>query len=242
MDKAIENIKQLLGKQSALRSQKWFERVQKISKANRVFRHVASTKDKEQLADYLAEVRYALIFLGLGFEIEFEPAGNQGPDLGIVRDNHRAMVEIMRFRRIHSGLPLLNLDDEDLILPEYGNPPRDIQKAFEKILAKFPQIEGRQGIIAIWNDDEELEDIETEIAVHNIRADVSKGSLSIPDGLLFALYGSKWIGDKQLYCFPFRRLEQPFETWKAELEMATVFCHIKRAFLPGQNPHTTKAS
>ena len=229
MHKAIENIKLLLGEQSANFSQKWFERAQEITKVNRAFRRIASTKDKEQLLDYLAEIRYALFFTGLGFEVEFEPAGNRGADLGIMRDGERAIVEIMRFRKINSGLPLLNLEDENLILPEYGNIPRDIRKAFDKLLAKFRQIENQKGIIAIWNDDEELEEIETEAAVYDIRNDVKKGLLAIPNGLLFALYGSKWIGNQQLYCYPFQNFEQPFETWKTEIEKADVFSVIERA-------------
>lgn len=232
MQKAIENTRLLLGEQSATLAQRWFERAHKINKPNRVFQRVASAKDKEQLADYLAEIRYALIFAGLGFDVEFEPAGNRGPDLGIKQDNEKAVVEIMRFRKINSGLSLLNLGEENLILPEYGNIPRDIRKAFDKILTKFRQVENQKGIIAIWNDDEGLEEIEAEAAVYDIRTDVQKGLLAIPDGLLFALYGSIWqLGNKQLYCFPFQNLEQPFETWKTELEKATVFDHIERALL-----------
>lgn len=229
MQKAIENIRSLLGEQSAILAQRWFERAQEIAKANRVFQHIASTKDKEQLLDYLAEIRYALLFIGFGFEVEFEPAGNRGPDLGIMRDNEKAVVEIMHFRKINFGLPLLNLEDENLTLPEYGNIPRDIRKTFGKFLAKFRQIENRKGIIAIWNDDEELEEIETEAAVYDIRNDINKGLLAIPNGLLFALYGSKWIGNQQLYCFPFQDLEQPFETWKIEIEKADVFSIIELA-------------
>jgi hypothetical protein len=233
MHKAIENIRLLLGEQSATFAQRWFELAQGINKANRAFRRISSTKDKEQLLDYLAEIRYALIFVGLGFEVEFEPAGNRGADLGITRDGEKAVVEMMRFRKINSGLPLLNLEDENLVLPEYGNIPRDIRKAFDKILAKFRQVENQKGIIAIWNDDEELEEVETETAVYNIRADVKKELLVTPDGLLFALYGSKWIGNQQLYCFPFQNLEQPFETWKTEIEKADVFsvieCALSRA-------------
>ncbi len=229
MQKAIENIRLILGEQSATFAERWFVRAQDITKVNRAFRRIESAKDKEQLLDYLAEIRYALFFIGSGFEVEFEPAGNRGADLGIMRDGEKAIVEIMRFRKINSGLPLLNLEDENLILPEYGNIPRDIRKAFDKLLAKFRQIENQKGIIAIWNDDEELEEIETEAAVYDIRNDVKKGLLAIPNGLLFALYGSKWIGNQQLYCYPFQDFEQPFETWKTEIEKADVFSVIERA-------------
>jgi hypothetical protein len=235
MHKAIGNIRLLLGERSASLAQRWFDRAHEIVKANRVFQRIASTKDKEQLLDYLAEIGYALLFVGFGFEVTFEPAGNRGADLEIERDGEKAVVEIMRFRKINSGLPLLNLDDENLVLPQYGNIPRDVRKAFDKILAKFRQIENRKGIIAIWNDDEELEEVETEAAVDDIRNDVMKGLLAIPNGLLFVLYGSKWIGNQQLYCFPFQNLEQPFETWKTEIERADVSSIIERALSSAKN-------
>lgn len=229
MQKAIENVKLLLGEKSAILIQRWFEWAHKINGSNRVFRRIAFAKDEEQIADSLAEIRFALIFAGLGFTVEFEPAGNQGPDLMVKRDGFDAIVEVKRFRQTNPDLPILNLNDEDLTLPVYGNIPRDVRRAFDKILDKFRQIEYRRGIIAIWNDDEELEDVETDTAVYNIRTDATNGLLKIPDGLLFVLYGSKWIGDKQLYCFPFQSLGQPFEIWKTELEQATVFDHIERA-------------
>ena len=228
MQKAIENIRLLLGKRSSILAQRWFERAREIAKANRAFQRIASTKDKEQVLDYLAEIRYALLFVGLGFDVEFEPLGNRGADLGIMRDGEKVVVEIKRFRKINPELPLLNLEDENLILPQYGNIPRDIRKAFDRLLAKFRQIENRKGIIAIWNDDEELEEIETEAAVYDIRNDAENGLLAIPNGLLFALYGSKWIGNQQLYCFSFRDLEQPFQIWKTEIERADVFSIIER--------------
>ena len=236
MQKSVKNIKLLLGEQSVAVAQKWLEWAQGIDNANRVFQRIASAKDKEQLADSFAEIRYALIFSGLGFHTEFEPTGNRGPDLGIQRNGAKTVVEIMRFRKINDGLTFLNIDDDNLILPEYGNISRDIRKAFNKILAKFRQIGNQKGIIAIWNDDEELEEIETREAVYDIRNDVNKELLSIPEDLLFVLYGSKWIGKQQLYCFPFQNLEQPFSAWKMELEQDVVSKHIERAFLRAKKP------
>jgi hypothetical protein len=73
MDKALANVKQLLGEQAAQWYRKYFERVQQMPGANRVFGRIASAIDKEQLADYLVEIQYALIFAGLSFQVEFEP-------------------------------------------------------------------------------------------------------------------------------------------------------------------------
>ena len=229
MDKALANVKQLLGEQAAQWYRKYFERVQQMPRANAVFGRIASAIDKEQLADYLVEIQYALIFAGLSFQVEFEPLGSKGPDLGITRDGQPIIVEITRFRKIYPGPPVLDLSNENLILPEYGNPPRDIRKAFAKILLKFPQVSNQLGIIAIWNDDEDLEEAETETAVSDLRSDASRGIRSLPNGLLFVLYGSKWIGNKQLYCFPVRHLDQPYQTWREELERATVAGFIRRA-------------
>ena len=82
MQKAIENTRKFLGEQSAVFAERWFRRAQEITKANRVFQRIASVKDKDQLLDYFAEVQYALLFVGFDFEVEFEPMGNRGPDLG----------------------------------------------------------------------------------------------------------------------------------------------------------------
>jgi len=229
MNNALENIKTFFGERGVAYYRTCFERLKTVKRVNRVFARISSAKDKEQLADYLAKIRYALIFMGLGFNIEFEPLGSKGPDLGITRDNQQVVVEVTRFRKIYDGPPDLNLDDENLTLVAYGNPKRDIRKAFEKILAKFPQVNNQKGIIAIWNDDEDLDESETLTAVFDISRDSAKGVLAIPYGLLFVLYGSKWEGEKQLYGFSFYGLVEPFVTWKTELEAKTVFGHIQSA-------------
>ena len=231
MQKAIENTKFLLGEASISWAQRWFEWAQDIDRSNRVFRRIASAKDKEQLQDSIIEIQYALIFAGLDFSVEFEPLGNRGPDLGINRNSNKAVVEIMRFRKVNEDLPVLNIDNENFVLPEYGNVPRDVRKSFNKILAKFRQVENQKGIIAIWNDDEELEEIEVMESVYNIRKDVNHGVLETPDDLLFALYGSKWIGagKRQLYCFPFQNLDEPFSKWTTEIEQETAYSHIETA-------------
>ncbi len=223
MDKVLQRVSQLGDEYVINVLGKWFERIQRMKGANRILRRITSAPNKEQFEDYLAEVRYALIFAGLGFQVEIEPDGGKGPDLKVSRDGHQAIVEIMRFRKVYPGPPVLDFSDGNLILPAYGNPPRDIRKAFEKILTKFPQIENQQAIIAIWNDEEELEEVEVEAAVINMRRDADRHLLSIPSGLLFVLYGSKWMGNRQLYCFPLRGSDQPYQVvWRQELDTSTV--------------------
>jgi hypothetical protein len=45
------------------------------------------------------------VFAGLGFHVEIEPNGSKGPDIGVSRDGHHAVVEVTRFRNIFPGPP-----------------------------------------------------------------------------------------------------------------------------------------
>ena len=100
METALERASQLVSPDEILPLQEQFERIEQMPGANGLFRRVASAADREQLGDYLAEVRYALIFAGLHFEVHLEPLGRRGPDLKVSRDNHETFVEVMRFRKV----------------------------------------------------------------------------------------------------------------------------------------------
>src|SRR5918996_320146 len=211
METALERASQLISPGEILLLQKQFKRMQQMPGASGLFRRVASATDREQLADYLAEVRYALIFAGLQFEVQIEPLGRQGPDLKVSRDDHEAFVEVMRFRKVSSGPPPLDLSDENLVLQVYGNPLRDIQKTFEKLVAKFRQVQDAQAIIVIWNDDGDLEELEVQAAVMSLREDASRGILLLPSSIIFVLHGSPWIqagNHKQLHCFTLHIADQ----------------------------------
>jgi hypothetical protein len=200
-----------------------FGRVERIPSSHRLFTRLTSASDKEQFDDYLAEVIYALLFIGVGFEVEIEPFGAKGPDLGVKRDGHQAVVEITRLRKIFAGPPEFNICDSEL--PDYGNPQRDIRKAFEKILSKFRQVGDDQSIIAIWNDDGDLEDVEVAMAVNYLRNNAIQHA-SVPDGLLFVVYASQWVQlpshYKQIYCFPINGSEYYQSLWQHELSNSTV--------------------
>lgn len=146
MEKALGKIFALLGDTQAYREQ--LERVKKMPGANRLFARIELTHDLEQREDYLAEVRFALIFAGLGFQVTIEPLGGTGPDLGVSRDGHDAVIEVMRFRKIFPGPPEFD-PDKNFTLPGYGNPARDVRKAVQKIAGKFRQVGAENGIIAI---------------------------------------------------------------------------------------------
>lgn len=185
--------------------QQWFKYILEMPGVRQWFKRVASASDKEQLMDYLAEVRYALIFAGLGFEVEIEPLGKKGPDLKVSRDDNQALIEVKRFKKVFPGPPELDLSNEQALLSVYGDSKRDIRKVFSKILDKFRQVTDHESIIAIWNDDEDMEELEVGAAVKSIRGDAYANRLKLPSGLSFVLYGSKWVGgveNKQLFCFP----------------------------------------
>jgi hypothetical protein len=228
VDKVIAKLRCVVGEQGSLWYVQLLEQAQRFTGATRVFDRIISASDKDQVQDYFMEVLFSLTFAGLKFEVEFEPLGRAGPDLRVKRDDRQVLVEVMRFRKVYPGPS--EFEDGQLYLDEYGNPHRDVRKAFDKIMSKFRQVTNDESIVAVWNDDEELEEIETQIAVKDLREDASRDIVSVPTGLQFVLYGSKWIGRKQLYCFPFQELKEPFRTWKRELESGTVREHVNRLF------------
>ena len=229
LDKALQNIASLRGEQTASRWHFYLTRIQQMPNANRTFKRIASTSETEQLGDYLAEVLYALVFAGLGFHVEIEPHGIKGPDLRISRDGLTAVVEIMRLRKINPGPPVSAASISEELLETYGNPHRDIRKAFTKLISKFPQTDLANSIIAIWNDDEDLEEIEVELAVRDILSDAQQQNLTIPHGLSFILYGSSYWGRQQLYCFTIRDSDPVHQNWQQELESLSVNQLVQRA-------------
>lgn len=158
-----------------------------------LLRHLSAARDAEALRDTLAELRYALLLRGIGGDVTWEPDGAAGPDLAVAIDNITVAVEVARFRPMNPGPPLLGET-----LQVYGNPPRDIAKLIVKVSGKFRQIGDRRGMIALWNDDDALEESEARIAVRDLR-----GANRPPAHLAGVVYGSRWIGAQQLYWFPY---------------------------------------
>ncbi|MDP3228832.1 MAG: hypothetical protein Q8N13_12750 [Acidovorax sp.] len=231
MKKAVQKISILKGQSFAYELSEQFECIQQMPGGNRIFNKILSA-DQDQLEDYLAEIRYALIFSGLGFQIQVYPLGRKGPDLKISRNGNHAVVEITRFRKEFPGPPELVLDVVDPILPIYGNPKRDVKKSLDKIHSKYKQITNENAIIAIWNDDGDLDEIEVRIAVNDIIRDACEGKIPVPSNLSFVLYGCNWINlsnKQQLYCFPLGNQESYIIGWQNELKRSIVSGLIQRA-------------
>ena len=169
--------------------------------------------------DYVAELRYALVFQSLGFAITVEPLGQKGPDLGVTRDGLSAVVEVTRFRAMNPGPP--EIDGE--LLAEYGNPARDVRKSLRKLARKFRQLDGGQSIIAVWNDDDALDDLEVSLAAHEL-----SGGRDTPNSLQFVLYGSSWtLPGRELLCLPVRDLDGGVQQWVRDLEMVNVRAAVR---------------
>jgi len=208
-------------------------RLQQMPGASRLLKRLASSSDKEQFLDYFAELRYALVFAGLQFQVEIEPLGRKGPDLRISRDGQQSVVEVTRFREIYPGPPTVDLDSHDFLLAEYGNIERDTKKSSEKIRGKFRQIKAQDAIIALWNDDGDLDELVIKETMSVFLDDAKQVAVSIPEVLAFVLYASPWIyirNRQQFWCLAIPGNQKPHhEAWQRELVASTLDDLIERA-------------
>ena len=96
------------------------------------------------------------------------------------------------------------MDEEEYLrgewlLEPYGDPQRDVAKSIRKVRDKFRQAIGLHAIIAVWNDDEALDELEIRTALRGLQHDPR-----LPAGLELVVYGSPWVGRSQLYSFPMK--------------------------------------
>jgi hypothetical protein len=166
-------------------------------------------------------MKYGIIFEDIGFITEIVPeADGPRPDLKVSRDDYHAFVEVKHFRRVPPGSPEVEkLYINHSFFRRFGNPDRDVMKALLRIRDKYRQVRGDEpGIIALWNDDVEIEAAEVGAAVEAL----VDNDQNIPRNLLFVLFGSSWIesGKEQyLHCYPFGlNGAQVYDRWVDELE------------------------
>jgi hypothetical protein len=235
LQNALRNVEELLHVRSGSFWEPCFLCFSKLPKARRKLKSIAQTGRKDQILSYLAEIWYALIFRGLGFDVEVEPLGRKraGPDLMISRDGAYAFVEIRYFANVNANPPrtvtLEELRQDDFLLEPYGNPARDQQMVHDRILEKLRQLGADTSILALWNEKEDMEELETECAIRQIGEEVSEGEISVPDNFLFIVYGSAWWGRHQFYCYPLRERIEPYWQWMHELGASSATALIKRA-------------
>lgn len=73
------------------------------------------------------------------------------------------------------------------MLELYGDPQRDIPKCVRKVKEKFRQATAPLALIAVWNDDEDLDEAEMVQAIRELRHHPEA-----PAGLQYVTYGSWW--------------------------------------------------
>lgn len=224
--RAIQRIQELAGREAQIYTS-WIRAASTCPGSQALFDRIAGAGSAGQLMDYVAELRYALVFRHLGFVVEVEPAGRKGPDLGVARDGLEAIVEVARFRPVNAG----PASSGSGLLVEYGNPARDITKSLEKLAGKFRQVDGETSIIGIWNDDDALEELEMEEAAE-LAADLD----DLPASLQFVLYGSAWHRPlEELLCYPLRAVGTQVQRWMGDLR-AVRMCEALGALSLGQLP------
>ncbi|MCK4392322.1 hypothetical protein KAX17_05405 [Candidatus Bipolaricaulota bacterium] len=233
MDKALRRIQALAGSQRAEAMEPFLERLNRMSGANRLFKRIAYARDVQQLDDCRAEILYALMFAGLAFDVSIEPEGAEGPDLSVCRDGHSAAVEVTRFRRVHEGPPTASSADMPKIFQSYGDPLRDVRKVREKVTSKFRQLSKGTGIVAIWNDDGDLEELEACQGVAEIAHDSVRGVLTVPPEVFLVIYASEWTYCREMqrvYCFELRvDCPEHQRRWSRELESSSVQQLLRQA-------------
>jgi hypothetical protein len=228
MKKAMQRIEVFCDGSTASELKNWLSKAQMWPNSAAFLHSLAVAVDKDSLLDHLATLRYGLIFRSLGFLPSFEPTGSHGPDLLIARDGTSATVEVTRFRGLNPSPAVLTeaayLRDEWLLEP-YGNPQRDVAKSIRKVRDKFRQAIAPHAIIAVWNDDEALEELEMRIALRDLQQD-----LRLPAGLELVVYGSPWVGHFQLYSFPMKpQLDASMQELAQQIEAVSIYAAINAA-------------
>lgn len=83
---------------------------------------------------------------------------------------------------------------------------------------KFRQATGEHAIIAVWNDDEAIDEINMRLMLGGLRDYPGR-----PAGLEFVIYGSPWVGRSQLFCYPMKsKLDAAFQELAQQIESVSV--------------------
>ena len=206
VNKSILNINKLFKNSNNLDKIKLIKLISTFNNSNTILKRISDAKDIDSIKDYLAEIDFAIFFYSFNFIVEFEPLGKKGPDLMISKEDESCHVEVTRFRKRYPG-------PSHTEFQIYGNSKRDTKKAFDKIVHKFTQISNNNSILAIWNDEGDLEEIEVKFAIDEL---LKISHYEIPEGLQFIIYSSVWCKNENtnIYCYPIHYpLNTPYNLW-----------------------------
>ena len=241
-EKAIRRLTELTDHRTGRVFDRTFKAVARIDGSELKFRRFARAADIEELSDLNAELTFALLFIGLGFSVAFEPTGDSGPDLSVSRDGLSAHVEVKRFRQRTSATPQPPVTPDDpLVFRPYGQPEKDTDKVRSELYKKFRQVANQYGILAVWCDNDDMEFLEHRFAVDDMRRDAEANLQRIPENVLFSIFGGNWRScttGQEVYCRPFRPLVEPFRTWADDLELVSVRDCVGKAVKKLLGPNT----
>jgi hypothetical protein len=192
-------------------------RIDAMQHGGRKLRRIGRAPDVEELRDLLAELRYAFVFETLGFAITCEPAGDaRGPDFALARADATFNLEVHRFRPVSEQVSD-TLAPDGTLLP-YGRGEKDVRRALYVIFEKFSQLGTAPGVVALWSDDDGIEEIETAAAVRELLEETRASVRVIPPNIICVVFGSADVhagSGQQFYCVP---VNAPRSAWSAEIE------------------------
>jgi hypothetical protein len=223
LDQAIKRVEEFLEPWQYQRGHPLLQAVSRIPNGERVLRRISNSGDVEEFRDYLAEINYALAFVGLGYEVEVEPEGPKGPDLRVCLDKHALFAEVTRLRLSHE-MPVADLSATNPMLSYLGDPLQDVRRAFQKTCDKLPQLSSGPGMLAVWNDDEVLDELHMRTAAHWLQEELQHGRLAAAQNLQLVVLHTKWVSvsrRQEFYTWtPHESEEHWIAEWRATIEHA----------------------
>lgn len=205
MERALKSVAHLLGGEAADNWRDVFERTREMTGVSRKYAQMAAAPDRRRLEDILAEMQFALVFAGFGFQVEFEPRGKDGPDLRAWQEGRSPFhVEVMRLEQV---CPRTGTRPGDAGADAALDPSYSVRESYLELVDKFEQFEATDAVVALWSDGHEIDEAGVAHDLQAFRAHAEEQSISLPDGISFVLYGSQWVspGTRRLYCYRVRK-------------------------------------
>lgn|GEM_PF-1786478 len=172
--------------------------VKQFKGAKSFFKDALGFKD---IRDFIVALIFVSYFHHAKCSVEFIPRSKKEktPDLCIANSEFRGFVEIKHIHDKHDGPKkvLPNESETNEKLEEYGNYTRDEKYCRDDIIKGFKQIQNFSGlkktdtmIVAIWNSDEDLEEIDMKSSLNQLIKEKNEfKNMSNPKCII---YGSDW--------------------------------------------------
>jgi hypothetical protein len=154
----------------------------------------------DDIRDFIATLIFASYFHHAECIVEFVPRSKEKtPDLFISNSAFRGFVEVKHIHKKHDGpkTVLPNELNKKIILEKYGNPLRDANYCRDDIIEGFKQLRDFSGlqktdwmIVAIWNSDEDLEEIDMKSSLNQLIKEKNEFE-NMPNPKCI-VYGSDW--------------------------------------------------